>query len=178
MHAASTGGQELCFCRSLPTASSKQGFLHEVATLNHNTNPGLMTRRERAEWDRGVGPATAAFASLYRRHAVVARAVRDFALTGPGGWALFWAVLRPLALNAKRTMAAPDVACLDGEHPEYFQACARGFGVTAAASASHTLSSLLPRPLLQAPTVRCALYTVLVLMTVLEVLRHGSAAAR
>lgn len=81
-----------------------------------------MTRGERAEWDRGVGPATAAFASLYRRHAAVARAVRDFALTAPGGWALFWAVLRPLALNAKRTMAAPDVACLDGEHPEHFQA--------------------------------------------------------
>ena len=96
-----------------------------------------MTRGERAEWDRGVGPATAAFASLYRRHAAVARAVRDFALTGPGGWALFWAVLRPLALNAKRTMAAPDVACLDGEHPEYFQARARGFRVRAAAP--HTL---------------------------------------
>jgi len=29
-------------------------------------------------------------------------------------------VLRPLALNAKRTMAAPDAACLDRDHPEYF----------------------------------------------------------
>ena len=83
---------------------------------------GLMTPGERGEWDRGVGAATAAFASLYRRHPAVARALRDWALTRVGGWALFWTVLRPLALNAKRTMAAADVVCLDNERPEYFQA--------------------------------------------------------
>ncbi len=80
-----------------------------------------MAPAERAEWDRGVGAATAAFAGLYRYHPAVAAALRAWALTRPGGAALFWAVLRPLALNAKRTMAAPDAACLDRDHPEYFQ---------------------------------------------------------
>ena len=79
-----------------------------------------MAPAERAEWDSGVGAATAAFAGLYRYHPAVAAALRAWALTRPGGALLFWAVLRPLALNAKRTMAAPDAACLDRDHPEYF----------------------------------------------------------
>ncbi len=81
---------------------------------------GQMAPAERAEWDSGVGAATAAFAGLYRYHPAVAAALRAWALTRPGGALLFWAVLRPLALNAKRTMAAPDAACLDRDHPEYF----------------------------------------------------------
>ncbi|KAK9825182.1 hypothetical protein WJX81_003767 [Elliptochloris bilobata] len=98
------------------------GRVRGVLTISSPAPAGLMTPGERAEWDRRVGPATAAFASLYRRHEAVARAVRDWALTRTGGWALFWTVLRPLALNAKRTMAHVDVACLDNDHPEYFQA--------------------------------------------------------